>query len=374
MISNRAMRVDSSGIRKVFELAEKIENPVNFSIGQPDFDVPEAIREAAIEAIRKGLNRYTLTQGITELRVKMGEYISRTRKRNYAPDEVLITSGASGGLLLALFAVLDPGDEVVIFDPYFVMYKHLVNLLDAKPVIVDTYPDFAVDPAKLRAAVTDKTKAIILNTPTNPTGYVYSQSDIDAVVKIAKERNILIISDEIYESFLYGDTLASPVNSYDNVLLLSGFSKTYAMTGWRMGYAAGNKDLIAQMIKLQQYTFVCAPAPFQYASLTALDYDMTPFREAYRRKRDIIYEGLKDDFDVVKPQGSFYVFPKLRYGDVSEFVEKAIEKKVLIIPGNVFSEKNTNFRIAFTTTDDRLREGAAILSSLAKEYYASVRK
>jgi aspartate aminotransferase/aminotransferase len=371
MISNRAKRVDSSGIRKVFELAAKIENPINFSIGQPDFDVPVEIQEAAIDSIRKGFNRYTLTQGIPELREKMTDVISASRGKKYTPNEVIITSGVSGGLLLALFAILDPGDEVVVFDPYFVMYKHLVNLLDAEPVIVDTYPDFSVDYDKLKAAVSPKTKAIVVNSPTNPTGYVYTKQDMETIVKVARENNILVISDEIYEAFLYEGELNSPVSIYDNVLLLGGFSKTYAMTGWRMGYAAGNSELIAQMIKLQQYTFVCAPSPFQYASLVALDYDIKPFQEAYRRKRDIVYNGLKDSFDIVKPQGSFYIFPALKHGDVSEFVEKAIEHKILIIPGNVFSERNTNFRIAFTTEDDKLREGAEKMAKLAEEFYAS---
>jgi len=369
MISNRALKIDSSGIRKVFELAEKIKNPINLSIGQPDFDVPEECKEAAIKAIKKGLNKYTLTQGIGELREKLLDYIYKIKGKKYNSNEIIITSGVSGGLFLALISILDPGDEVIIFDPYFVMYKHLVNLLDAKPVIIDTYPDFKISYEKINNVVNSKTKAIIINSPSNPTGYVYTNEDIDNVIKVAKENNILIISDEIYDSFVYNNNLVSPVLKYDNVLLLGGFSKSYAMTGWRLGYAVGNSDLISQMIKIQQYSFVCAPAPFQYAAVAALDIDISKYREEYKIKRDLIYEGLKENFDIVKPEGAFYIFPKLKFGDATSFVELAIQNNILIIPGNVFSEKNTNFRISYATDNNSIKKGIELLNSLANEYY-----
>ncbi len=369
MISKRSLKVDSSGIRKVFELAAKMQNPVNFSIGQPDFDVPEELKEVAIKAIKDGFNRYTVTQGIDALREKVLEYVYKTKGKKYAPNEVIITSGVSGGLMLALMSIVDPGDEIVFFDPYFVMYKHLTNLIDGVPVIVDTYPDFSISEEKLRKAITKKTKAIILNNPCNPTGYVYSQKDIETVVRIAKENNILLISDEIYDGFVYDTEFFSPAKIYDNVLILGGFSKTYAMTGWRLGYALGPVELIAQMIKLQQYSFVCAPAPFQYAAVKALEYDTTNFKEAYKKKRDLIYNGIKDSFDIVKPGGAFYIFPALKKGDVSTFVETAIKNNVLIIPGNVFSERNTNFRISFAAKDEDILRGVDILTKIAKEFY-----
>jgi len=372
MISNRAKRVDSSGIRKVFELAAKIEDPINLSIGQPDYDVPEELKQVAIEAIKKGFNKYTLTQGIGELREKVLNYVEKTKGHRFEQDEVIITSGTSGGLFLALISILDAGDEVIVFDPYFVMYKHLVNLIDAKPVIVDTYPDFRINKDILRKAITSKTKAIIVNSPANPTGYVYTEEDMKTIISIAKEKNILVISDEIYDGFVYDSSFLSPITLYDNVLILGGFSKTYAMTGWRVGYAVGNRDLIREMIKIQQYSFVCAPAPFQYAAVAALDMDTSMFRESYRRKRDIIYEGLKENFNIVKPSGAFYVFPGLKKGDASSFVEKAIQNKVLIIPGNVFSEKNTHFRISFAAPDDVLKMGVDVLNRLAKEYYSNI--
>jgi aspartate aminotransferase/aminotransferase len=368
MISRRALMVDSSGIRKVFDLAAKLKDPVNLSIGQPDFDVPEELKEEAIKAIKKGFNRYTVTQGIEELRFKVLEHIEKTRGKKYELSNVIITSGVSGGLLLALFSIINPGDEIVFFDPYFVMYKHLVNLLDGKPVIVDTYPDFKISEEKLKNAVNDKTKAIILNSPCNPTGYVYTQKDIETIVKIARERNILLISDEIYDGFVYDERFISPVSCYDKVLILGGFSKTYAMTGWRLGYAVGDAELIAQMIKLQQYSFVCAPSPFQYAAVKALDFDTTHFRNAYKRKRDLVYEGLKEKFDVVKPGGAFYIYPALRKGSVDKFVELAISNNVLIIPGNVFSEKNTNFRISFAAKDEDILRGVDILNRIIDNF------
>lgn len=370
MISRRAQRVDSSGIRKVFELGAKIENPVNFSIGQPDFDVPDAAKDAAIEAIKKGMNRYTLTQGTAELRGKVLDHIEKTRGRKFDSDSIIITSGVSGALFLALISIVDPGDEIVFFDPYFVMYKHLVNLIDGKPVMVDTYPDFRVSYDKLKAAISPRTKAIVVNSPGNPTGYVYTAEDIAVIQRVARENNLLLISDEIYDAFSYDCEFLSPAKGYDNVLILGGFSKTYAMTGWRLGYAVGNKDLVAAMIKLQQYSFVCAPAPFQAAAAVALDLETESFRLDYKSKRDRIYEGLKDSFNIVKPGGAFYMFPGLKGGDAGAFVDMAIENKVLIIPGNVFSERNTHFRISFATTLSTIDRGIEVLNRCAREFYS----
>lgn len=373
MISKRALRVDSSGIRKIFALGAKMENPVNFSIGQPDFDVPDLLKDKAIEAIKKGLNRYTLTQGTHELREKAIEYIEKSRKRKFNISDIMISSGVSGGLFLSLMAIIDPGDEVIFFDPYFVMYKQLVNLLDGIPIIIDTYPDFKIPADKLRQSITARTKAIIINSPANPTGYIYTKEDIDNVIKIAKEKNILIISDEIYDGFVYDGNFESVSSYYDNVLLLGGFSKTYAMTGWRLGYAAGNKDIIEQMIKIQQYSFVCAPSPFQYAAVAALDFDYTEYKNLYRTKRDLMYAGLRENFDIVKPQGAFYMFPKLKKGEAGHFVEIAIKNNVLLIPGNVFSERNTHFRISFATNDEHIKAGIDILNRIAKDYYKTIK-
>lgn len=365
-VSARALGVDASGIRKVFDLAAKMKDPINLSIGLPDFDVPETAKEAAIEAIRAGSNRYTQTQGIAPLRERLRADLSAEMGRDMG--EVLITSGVSGGLFLAILACVNPGDEVIFLDPYFVMYKHLLTMAGGKPVAVDTYPEFRFPAEKIEAAITPKTKLLILNSPSNPTGIVMSEAEVRAAVEIARKHDLLIMSDEIYEPFLYDAErgLPSPARHYDRTILLRGFSKSHAMTGWRLGYAAGPAEIISQMTKLQQYTYVCAPSPLQYAALSVLDQPMTEAVAAYRRKRDIAYEVLSRAFQVTRPGGAFYIFPRAPEGTTaSDFCAKAIENNVLIIPGNVFSERDTHFRISYATTDERLREGCEILCRLA---------
>ncbi len=366
-ISDRAHAVDASGIRKVFDLAAKLKDPINLSIGLPDFDVPDEVKSAAIEAIKAGQNRYTQTQGIAPLRDRLRKSLSAEIGRDLG--EVLITSGVSGGLLLAILATINPGDEAIFLDPYFVMYKHLLTLAGGRSVAIDSYPDFRFRADRVDKAVTPKTKLLILNSPSNPTGVVMTEAEVRSAVEVAKKHNLLIISDEIYEPFLYdqtGGVFPSPARIYENALILRGFSKSHAMTGWRLGYAAGPEPIISQMTKLQQYTFVCAPSPLQFAAIKAMDVAMNSAVAAYRRKRDIVFEGLAKKFELVKPQGAFYIFPKAPSGGTaSEFVAKAIENNVLIIPGNVFSERDTHFRISYATADEKLRQGVEILNSIA---------
>ena len=369
-ISARAHLVDASGIRKVFDLAAKMKDPINLSIGLPDFDVPEVVKAAAIESIKAGQNRYTQTQGIAPLRERLRKDLSAEMGRDIG--DVLITSGVSGGLLLAMLATIDPGDEAIFLDPYFVMYKHVLAMTGGKAVIVDSYPDFRFHADRVEKAITPRTKLLILDSPSNPTGVLMTEAEIRSAAEVAKKHDLLILSDEIYEPFLYdvgtpGSTsLPSAGRIYEKTIILRGFSKSHAMTGWRMGYATGPEAIISQMTKLQQYTFVCAPSPLQYAALKALDVPMHDAVAAYRRKRDIVFEGLSKKFELVKPEGAFYIFPKAPAGgSASEFVARAIEKNVLIIPGNVFSERDTHFRISYATTDEKLRQGVAILNSLA---------
>jgi aspartate aminotransferase len=365
ILADRTSKIDASGIRKVFALGDQMKDPVNFSIGQPDFDVPEELKEEAIKAIREGFNKYSQTSGNETLKAKITEQIKQELK--WENPAVLITSGVSGGLLLAFLALINPGDEVIIPDPYFVMYKHLVNMLGGKCIFIDTYPDFGLPVEKIAATITNKTKMIILNSPCNPTGVVYSQSEIQKLAQIAAEKDILILADEIYEKFCYDGECTSIANYYEKTILLRGFSKPYAMTGWRLGYAATHPSLhevIEQMTKIQQYTFVCAPTPFQKAAIAALDYDVTHFVEAYRRKRDLLYNGLKGKFELIKPSGAFYAFVKAPGGLATPFVEKAIKNNVLIIPGNVFSEKDTHFRISYATSDEKIEQGVEILRTL----------
>ena len=366
-ISQRAHAVDASGIRKVFDLAAKMKDPINLSIGLPDFDVPEVAKLAAVEAIRSGQNRYTQTQGIAPLRERLRAQLTTEIGRDVG--DVLITSGVSGGLFLSILATINPGDEAIFLDQYFVMYKHLLTLAGGKQVIVDSYPDFRFHADRVEKAVTPRTKLLILNSPSNPTGVVMSDQEVRGAVEIAQKHDLLIISDEIYEPFLYAGpsaALASPARIYPKTIILRGFSKSHAMTGWRLGFAAGPDAIIAQMTKLQQYTFVCAPSAFQHAALKAMDIDMSDAVEAYRHKRDIVFEGLSKKFEVVRPEGAFYIFPKAPAGTTAtDFVSRAIENNVLIIPGNVFSERDTHFRISYATTDDKLRQGCEILCRLA---------
>ena len=362
--------IDSSGIRKVFALAGSLKNPINFSIGQPDFDVPELLKEEAIEAIRAGRNKYSMTAGDDLLQEKIGEMIKHRfgGSRGWKNPSVLVTSGVSGGLLLAFMAIVNPGDEIIVTDPYFVMYKHLVNMLGGRCVFIDTYPDFDLPTDKIADAITAKTKMIVLNSPSNPTGAVYSEQRIKSLAEAAAKKDLLILTDEIYEKFCYDGPCPSVADYYEKVILLRGFSKTYAMTGWRLGFAAvpeSLKEIIEQMTKIQQYTFVCAPTPFQKAAIAALDYDVSDLVALYKKKRDMIYEGLRDKFEITRPAGAFYAFVKAPGRSATKFVEQAIANNVLIIPGNVFSERDSHFRISYATSDDKIQQGVEILCRLA---------
>jgi len=366
VIANRTKLIDASGIRKVFALAAKLEDPVNFSIGQPDFDVPEPLKEEAIKAIKAGQNKYSQTAGENLLRRKIAEQIKN--EFGWSEPAILITNGVSGGLLLTFLALINPDDEVIIPDPYFVIYKHVINMLGGKCVFVDSYPNFKLPVEKIADAITNKTKMIILNSPCNPTGVVYSEEQIKRLAQIAAEKDILVMTDEIYERFCYDGQCPSIANYCEKILLLRGFSKSYAMTGWRLAYiAAGEslKNVVEEMTKIQQYTFVCAPTPFQKAAVAALDYEISDLVDGYRKKRDLLYDGLKDKFELVKPGGAFYAFIKAPGGSGSKFVEKAIANNVLVIPGDVFSEKDTHFRISYATSDAKIQEGIEILCNLA---------
>ena len=362
-ISQRSKRIDSSGIRKVFDLARSLKDPVNLSIGQPDFDVPDAVKQAGIQAIQDGYNGYTPTQGLPVLREKMQAAVDA----EYGHDDrqVFVSSGTSGGLVLAMQALVDPGDEVILFDPFFVMYEPLIQLVDGVPVLIDTYPNFKIDIGKVEAAITDKTKLIILNSPSNPTGYVPSQEEVDALGKLCLEKGIVLISDEIYRHFDYDGDFHSPAHVNPNTIVIDGFSKSHAMTGWRLGMVHGPAEIISTMLKVQQYSFVCAPQPAQWAGMEAMDVDIAPYVDTYRTKRDRIVDALSGKYEIVKPGGAFYVFPKAPWGTGSEFVAKAIENNLLIIPGNIFSESDTHFRISYAASDDSIERGIEILLQLA---------
>jgi len=366
MIAARMRKIDASGIRKVFDLAAQIKDPINLSIGQPDFDVPDAVKQAAIGAIADGFNRYTVTQGIPELRAALRDTLVRAgRLLSHSTADVTIASGTSGGLLLALLALVNPGDEVVVADPYFVMYKHLLNLFHATPVFASTYPDFRLTAARIEPVLTAKTKMVIINSPCNPSGAVSGADELKDIAALCNARGIWILSDEVYRSFCYDGPCASIFPLAERGLLLDGFSKSHAMTGWRIGFVAGPPEVIQEVNKLQQYTFVCAPSMAQKAALAALSCDMSSALASYRKKRDMVFNGLKDTFDLVKPGGAFYAFPAAPGGDATSFAKKALERKLLIIPGNVFSERDTHFRISYAATNATIERGLDVLRSLA---------
>lgn len=363
-IADRMHSFDSSGIRKVFDLASRMTDPINLSIGQPDFDVPAQVKQAAIDAIRAGKNSYALTQGMPVLRDKLQARVNHDYRNQ--DRKVFVTSGTSGGLVLALMALVNPGDEVLVFDPYFVMYKALVGVAGGTCVVIDTYPDFHIDLDRVRAAFTPRTKAILFNSPANPTGVTASEAEVRGLAELAKERNIALISDEIYRAFCYDSPFVSPAKYNDETLVIDGFSKTYGMTGWRLGFAHGPTPLIDEMIKLQQYTFVCAPQPMQWAGAVAMDVDVSGYMASYRQKRDRLLAGIGDLYEIVRPGGAFYAFPKAPWGTGSEFVAKAIENQLLIIPGNIFSHRDTHFRISYASDDRVIDRGIEVLRRLAK--------
>jgi aspartate aminotransferase/aminotransferase len=239
-------------------------------------------------------------------------------------------------------------------------------MVGGKSVMVDTYPDFRIDLDKVRAAITPRTKAILFNSPANPTGVVASEAEIRGLAELAAERNICLVSDEIYKLFCYDAPFASPAKYNPNTLVVDGFSKTYGLTGWRLGFAHGPAELIQTMIKFQQYTFVCAPQPAQWGGVAALDVDMQPHVDDYRRKRDMVLAGLADDYEIVQPGGAFYIFPRVPWGDGDSFVAKAIENQLLVIPGKIFSSHNSHFRISYAATDAVLARGVEVLRKLAR--------
>lgn len=362
-IADRARAFDSSGIRKVFEMAATMKNPINLSIGQPDFDVPAPVKDACVDAIQGGKNAYSVTQGIAPLRERLTSIV---RAEYPHPDRSLfITSGTSGGLVLTMMTLVNPGDEVVFLDPYFVMYEPLTKLVGGVPRPVPCYPDFRVDLDRVADAINPKTKLLIVNSPANPTGVMLTEAEVRGLAELAAERNVAIVSDEIYRAFDYDGTFVSPAKFNDRAIVIDGFSKSHAMTGWRVGWVHGPGEVIQEMTKLQQYSFVCAPQPCQWGAVAALDVPMDDYVADYRRKRDLIVEGLKDKYELVVPGGAFYVFPKAPGGNGTQFVERCLKEELLVIPGKIFSGQDTHFRISFAAPDQTIERGIEVLRKLA---------
>ena len=364
IISRRASAFDSSGIRKAFDLAAKLDDPINLAIGQPDFAMPAAACEAAKAAIDAGKSGYTQTQGIPQLRERLegavrGELGDPERK-------LCVTSGSSGALVLVLMTLIDPGDEVILFEPAFVMYRPLVEFLGGTCVIVDTSPSFRIDVEQVAAAITPRTKAILLNTPSNPTGFVAPLDTVRDLAVLAERAEVTLISDELYRSYSYDEPFHSPAAHSDRVVVIDGFSKSHAMTGWRVGWVHGPAEIIDACTMLQQYTFVCAPQAGQWGAVAALDAPMDiPLAEC-KRKRDKLMAGIAGHYRFVKPGGAFYLYPEAPGGSGKRFAEAAAEQeKLIVVPGSVFGAADTHFRIAYTVSDRTLDRGIAALIRLA---------
>ena len=364
-LSTRVANLGMSGIRKIFNRAATIKDCIDLSIGKTDFDVPSVVKESAHRAIEAGMNGYAPTGGIPELRDGIK---SMLRKRTGVPiEQVFVTSGASGGLVLAFMSLISPRDEVLIPDPFFIVYKVLIEQFGGVPVFYDTYPDFTLHKKEIESKITAKTKLIVVNSPQNPTGACYSHNELEMVADIAARNNLLILSDEAYDRFNYDDEFVSMFSiAPERTVMLSGFSKSYGMAGWRIGYAVGPKIILEKMETLQQFTYVCAPSPFQKACAENLDLDLSPYIADHKRKRDFVYDNLKDRYELQKPSGALYAFIKVPWeGETgTEFAEACLEKKLLLVPGGAFSRRDTHFRLCFGASDEKLEAGVKILREM----------
>ena len=297
-ISKQVLDMPFSGIRKFFDIASEMENVISLGVGEPDFLTPWAIREKAIYTLEKGRTRYTSNHGLMELREEISGYLKRRFGLNYAPeDEILVTVGASEGIDVALRTLLNPGEEVLVAEPSYVSYKPCVEMAGGVPVVINTKVEnnFRLTPEEILEKVTDKTKAVILPYPNNPTGAIMEKEDLERISKVIKEKDIFVISDEIYAELTYGDrthvSIASLEGMRDRCIVLNGFSKAYSMTGWRLGYAAGPKEIINQMTKVHQYVIMCAPTMSQYAAIEAIkncDEQVEKMREEYNARRNVM--------------------------------------------------------------------------------------
>lgn len=379
--SDRAMAIDASGIRRIFHLGASLTDPINLSIGQPDFPVPDPIKQAAIDAIERDRNGYTLTQGIPELQHAIATHLKADLGWDIPRGDAstVVTGGTSGALLLTALATLGPGDEAIIPDPYFVLYPALPTLCGAKAVLCDTYPDFRMTAERVEPLITERTKFVLVCSPSNPCGVVNSRQECRDLLDLCRRKNVLLISDEIYDEFTFPEfhdaeagrrQAPSPARfpgANEDVLVVRGFGKTYGCTGWRMGYVAGPPALVEQITKMQQYTFVCAPSIAQWGCVAAFGVDQSETVLRYQKRRDMVLEALRRHTTVATPGGAYYVFPEVPKSlgiTAQQFVERAIERNVLTIPGNVFSTRDTHLRISYATDEARLARGVEILCDL----------
>ncbi|MBD3300100.1 MAG: aminotransferase class I/II-fold pyridoxal phosphate-dependent enzyme [Candidatus Moranbacteria bacterium] len=365
MISERIRQMKESGIRKIFNQAASLKGEIiNFSIGQPDFLANEKLKSNLKKAVDQNKNTYTPTLGIPELRKRIAQKLNQKNNIPAKEEEIIVTSGASGGIFLALGCLIDPGDEVILPDPYFVLYKQILTFLGAKIIYNDTYPDFRLNLKKLKSQITKKTKLVIINSPNNPTGMVYSKQELSELKKILQPQKIPVLSDEIYEPFDYDKKFFSIASIYKKTITINGFSKTHSITGWRIGYLhTFDKKLLDQINKLQQYTFVCAPSMVQFALCDSFGSNLNKHIRKYKQKRDYLFENLKNKFNLNRTQGAFYAFVEIPKNQ-KNFHQKLLQKNILTVPGSVFSEKASHFRISFAVADEVLEKGVEILKKI----------
>jgi len=370
-ISQKVSEISPSGIRKYFDLLSAMDGAISLGVGEPDFVTPWPIREAGIKAIEKGFTMYTSNRGILELRESISKYLKRLYGVEYDPhSEILITTGSSEALDLAFRAIIDPGDEVIMTDPHYVAYPVCVSLAGGIPVTVPTYEknNFEVMPADIKKKLSPKTKAILISYPSNPTGAVMPRELLLDIAEIAVKHDLIIVSDEIYARLVYNGEhvcMASLPGVRDRVILIRGFSKAFAMTGWRIGYAAANPGLIEAMLKIHQYTMMCAPIMGQMAAVEALketnNQDVEDMLAEYDRRRHVIVKGFRElGLSCFEPKGAFYAFPSIKSTGMSseEFAERLLkEEKVAVVPGSVFGKYGEGYvRCCYATSMDDIEE------------------
>lgn len=380
-LSDKVIKMKPSGIRKFFDIVSEMPDAISLGVGEPDFDTPWSVREEGIYSLEKGRTFYTSNAGLLELREAICEYTDRRFHIAYNPkSEVLLTVGGSEGIDVALRAMLNPGDEVIIPEPCFVSYVPCVELADGVPVIISLKNEnrFRLTKEELENAITDKTKVLMLSYPNNPTGAIMEREDLEAIAEVVMKHDIYVISDEIYAELTYNSghvSIASLPGMRDRTIVINGFSKAFAMTGWRLGYALGPAMIMEQMTKVHQFAIMCAPTTSQYAAITALrecDKDVERMREAYDQRRRFLLNEFKEmGLSCFEPYGAFYIFPCIKeFGMTSEeFATKLLNaKKVAVVPGSAFGECGEGFlRISYAYSLEELKVAIGRLKSFIEE-------
>ena len=356
VLSRTVVDIKPSGIRKFFDIANTMEGVISLGVGEPDFRTPWQIRNAGIRSLEHGYTRYTSNWGLDTLRRELSTYVNKKYGISYKPnDEILVTVGGSEAIDAAIRAIVSPGDEVIIPQPSYVCYEPITRLAGGKPVIINTRAenDFKVTPEELSSALTERTKALILPYPCNPTGAIMEREDIAALARVLEGTNVIVISDEIYSELTFGTShvsVPSVKGMKERTLLINGFSKNFSMTGWRLGYICGPHELLSEITKIHQYAIMCAPSTSQYAAIEALrscDDDVERMREEYDDRRRIIVRGFNElGLECREPKGAFYAFPSIKSTGLSsdEFCEKLLySQKVALVPGTAFGDSGEGF-------------------------------